>query len=32
VVCGIGDGLLYIITAYRPAPEKRENDGKTRRR
>ncbi|GMO54008.1 MAG: DUF4258 domain-containing protein [Termitinemataceae bacterium] len=32
VVCSMGDGVLYIITAYRPSPEQWEADGKTRRR
>ena len=31
VVCGIGAGTLWIITAYRPAIEKWELDLKTRR-
>ncbi|AEF85184.1 conserved hypothetical protein [Treponema primitia ZAS-2] len=31
IVCGIGNGVLYIITAYRPSAEKWEADGKTRR-
>ncbi len=32
VVCGIGEGKLWIITAYRPTLDKWENDLKTRRR
>lgn len=32
VVCGIGQGLVWIITAYIPDPEKWEFDLKTRRR
>lgn len=31
VVCGIGEGKLFVITAYRPTPEKWEADGKTRK-
>lgn len=31
VVCGVGEGLLWIITAYYPSPEKWEADNKTRR-
>ncbi len=32
VVCGIGEGWLWIITAYYPAEDKWEPDLKTRRR
>lgn len=32
VVCGIGEGKLWIITAYRPTLDKWESDLKTRRR
>ena len=32
VVCGIGNGRLWIITAYRPTLDKWESDLKTRRR
>ena len=31
VVCGIGDGILWIITAYRPSNDKWEPDLKTRK-
>ncbi|MBR1553250.1 MAG: DUF4258 domain-containing protein [Schwartzia sp.] len=31
VVCGIGDGVLWIITAYRPAADKWAPDLKTRK-
>lgn len=31
VVCGIGEGRLWIITAYRPSLDKWENDLKTRK-
>ena len=31
VVAGVGDGLLWIITAYFPDEEKWENDYKTRK-
>ena len=31
VVCGIGEGHLWIITAYRPSLEKWESDLKTRK-
>ena len=31
VVCGVGNGILYVITAYRPDPEKWEMDWKTRK-
>ncbi|WP_295919628.1 DUF4258 domain-containing protein [Anaerovibrio lipolyticus] len=31
VVCGIGEGRLWIITAYRPSLEKWESDLKTRK-
>ena len=31
VVCGIGIGILWIITAYRPTEDKWEKDLKTRR-
>ena len=30
-VCSIGEGRLYIITAYRPSSEQWEADGKTRK-
>jgi hypothetical protein len=32
IVCSIGAGILYIITAYRPSGGKWKKDGKTRRR
>jgi hypothetical protein len=32
LVCSIGEGLLYIITAYRPSLEKWEAGGKKRKR
>ncbi|WP_026767768.1 DUF4258 domain-containing protein [Selenomonas ruminantium] len=32
VVCGVGEGRLWIITAYSPTPDKWESDLKTRRR
>jgi hypothetical protein len=32
IVCSIGEGRLYIITAYRPSPEKWDADGKKRKR
>jgi hypothetical protein len=32
IVCSIGEGVLYIITAYRPSPEKWDVDSRTRRR
>lgn len=31
VVCSIGDGYLYLITAYHPTLDKFESDYKTRR-
>ncbi len=31
VVCGIGAGILWIITAYYPSEDKWENDLKTRK-
>ena len=31
VLCGIGNGLLWIITAYYPGVNKWENDNKTRK-
>ena len=31
IVCSINEGLLYIITAYRPSPEQWEADGKKRK-
>lgn len=31
IVCSIGEGRLFIITAYRPSPEKWEADGRTRK-
>jgi len=31
IVCSIGEGRLYIITAYRPSLEKWEADGSTRK-
>lgn len=31
VVCGIGNGLLHIITAYYPSSEKFEDDYRTRK-
>lgn len=31
VVCGIGAGILWIITAYRPTEDKWESDLKTRK-
>ena len=31
IVCSVGDGCLYIITAYRPSPEKWEAGGKRRK-
>jgi len=31
IVCSIGEGYLYIITAYRPSPEKWDADGKKRK-
>ena len=31
VVAGIGDGRLWLITAYRPDPEQWENDLRARR-
>jgi hypothetical protein len=32
LVCSIGEGRLYVITAYRPSPEKWDVIGKTRKR
>ena len=31
IVCSIGEGRLYIITAYRPSPEQWELDGRKRK-
>ncbi|MBQ7478838.1 MAG: DUF4258 domain-containing protein [Selenomonadaceae bacterium] len=31
VVCGIGEGRIWIVTAYRPSMEKWEGDLKTRK-
>lgn len=31
LVCGVGEGTLFIITAYRPSPEKWKDDWKTRK-
>lgn len=31
VVCGIGIGFLWVITAYEPDPDKWESDMKTRK-
>ena len=31
IVAGIGQGMLWIITAYKPNPQKWENDWKTRK-
>lgn len=31
VVCGVGAGMLWIITAYRPTSDKWETDLKTRK-
>jgi hypothetical protein len=31
IVCGVGEGRLYIITAYRPSPEQWESDGRKRK-
>ncbi|WP_461256301.1 DUF4258 domain-containing protein [Treponema sp. R80B11-R83G3] len=31
IVCSIGEGHLYIITAYRPSQEKWEDGGKKRK-
>ena len=31
IVCSIGEGYLYIITAYRPSSEKWDIDGKKRK-
>ena len=31
VVCSLGNEHLYIITAYKPSPEKWENEGKQRK-
>ena len=31
VVAGVGDGRLWLITAYRPGPEQWEPDLKTRK-
>jgi hypothetical protein len=31
IVCSIGDGHLFIITAYRPSPEQWEAGGKKRK-
>lgn len=31
IVCGVGDGTLFIITAYQPSEEKWASDWKTRK-
>ena len=31
IVCSLGDGLIYIITAYRPSPEKWDTEGRKRK-
>ena len=31
IVCSVGEGRLYIITAYRPSPEKWGPGGRTRK-
>ena len=31
IVCSVGEGRLYIITAYRPSPEKWEAGGRKRK-
>jgi hypothetical protein len=31
IVCGVGEGRLYIITAYRPSSEQWETGGKKRK-
>ena len=31
VVCGVGGGILYVITTYHPSPDKWEPDWKTRK-
>jgi len=31
IVCSVGESCLYIITAYRPSPEKWEDDGSKRK-
>jgi hypothetical protein len=31
IVCSIGEGRLYIITAYRPSQERWENGGRKRK-
>ncbi|MCL1834056.1 MAG: DUF4258 domain-containing protein [Leptospirales bacterium] len=31
IVCSIGEGYLYVITAYRPSPEKWHLDGRKRK-
>jgi hypothetical protein len=31
IVCSIGEECLYIITAYRPSPERWESDGRKRK-
>jgi len=31
IVCSIGEGNLYIITAYRPSPEQWEDGGRKRK-
>ena len=31
IVCSVGEGRLYIITAYRPSPEKWEPGGRNRK-
>jgi hypothetical protein len=31
IVCSVGEGRLYIITAYRPSPEQWESGGRKRK-
>jgi len=31
IVCGVGEGFLYIITAYRPTPEQWYDGGRKRK-
>ena len=31
IVCSIGEGRLYVITAYRPSPDRWETGGKKRK-
>lgn len=31
IVCGVGGGILYVITTYHPSPDKWEPDWKTRK-